>query len=53
MSFKTLQIILIKRFYFVYLNIKRQLFIDLNVNKKFNFNIILYYMKKKISSNRI
>ena len=44
--FKILQIILTKSFYFVHSNIKRQLFIDLNVNKMFDFDVILYYVKK-------
>ena len=45
-SFDVLQIILRKFFYLVHSNIKRQLFIDLDVSKKFDFEIMLYYVKK-------
>ena len=45
-SFDALQIVLTKTFYFVHSNFKRQLFIDLNVNKKFDFDVMLYYVKK-------
>ena len=44
--FKTLQNILSKSFYLMHVNTKRQLFIDLNVNKKFDIEIMLYYVKK-------
>ena len=45
-SFDVLHIILRKFFYFVHSNIKRQFFIDLDVSKKFDFEIMLYYVKK-------
>ena len=45
-SFDALQIVLTKFFYFVHSNFKRQLFIDLNINKKFDFDVMLYYIKK-------
>ena len=45
-SFDVLQIVLIKFFYLIHSNFKRQLFIDLNVNKKFDFDVMLYYVKK-------
>ena len=45
-SFDVLQIVLTIFFYLVHSNFKRQLFIDLNVNKKFDFDIMLYYVKK-------
>ena len=45
-SFDALQTILTKSFYLIHSNIKRQLFIDLNVSKKFDFEIMLYYVKK-------
>ena len=44
-SFDILQIILTKFFYFVHSNLKRQLFVDLNVNKKFDFDV-MFYVKK-------
>ena len=43
--FKILQNMLTKFFYFVHVNNKRQLFINLNVNKKFDFDAHLYYIK--------
>ena len=45
-SFDALQIVLTKFFYFVHSNLKRQLFIDLNVSKKFDFDVMFYYVKK-------
>ena len=45
-SFDALQIVLTKFFYLIHSNLKRQLFIDLNVNKKFDFDVMLYYVKK-------
>ena len=55
-SFNTLQSILSKSFYLIHSNSKRQLFIDLNVSKKFDFEIMLYYVKKvylkKLSSDQ-
>ena len=44
--FNILQSIFSKSFYLIHSNSKRQLFIDLNVNKKFDFEIMLYYVKK-------
>ena len=44
--FNILQNILSKSFYLIHSNSKRQLFIDLNVSKKFDFKIMLYYIKK-------
>ena len=49
--FKTLQNMLIKLFYFVHVNNKRQLFINLNVNKKFDFDAHFYYVKKFFFKN--
>ena len=49
--FKTLQNILSKKFYLMHINTKRQLFIDLNVNKKFDIEIMLYYVKKNYFKN--
>ena len=45
-SFDALQIVLTKSFYLVHSNFKRQLFIDLNASKKFDFDVMLYYVKK-------
>ena len=42
--FMTLQNILSKFFYLMHVNSKRQLFIDLNINKKFDIEVILYYV---------
>ena len=36
-----------KFFYLIYVSIKRNLFIDLNVNKKFDFDVIIYHVRKK------
>ena len=33
-------------FYLIYVNIKRLLFVNLNANKKFKFNTMIYYIKK-------
>ena len=44
--FNILQNIFSKSFYLIHSNSKRQLFIDLNVNKKFDFETMLYYVKK-------
>ena len=49
--FKTLQKLLLKFFYFVHVDNKKQLFINLNVNKKFDFEIHLYYIKKNYFKN--
>ena len=55
-SFNILQNILSKSFYLIHSNSKRQLFIDLNVSKEFDFEIMLYYVKKvylkKLSFNQ-
>ena len=45
--FKTLQDMLSKFFYLIHVNIKQMLFIDLNVNKEFEFDVMIYYVKKK------
>ena len=44
-SFDVLQIVLTNFFYFVHSNFKRQLFVDLNVSKKFDFDVMFYYIK--------
>ena len=45
-SFRIFQKLLFMFFFLIHVNIKRQLFIDLNVNKKFDIKIMLYYVKK-------
>ena len=45
-AFNILQSIFSKSFYLIHSNSKRQLFIDLDANKKFDFEIMLYYVKK-------
>ena len=46
-SFRTLQDLLLKLSYLIHVNIKRILFIDLDVNKKFDFDVIVYHVKEK------
>ena len=46
-SFQTLQNLLSKPFYLIHVNMKRSLFIDLDVSKKFDFDVIVYHVKKK------
>ena len=36
-----------KFFYLIHVNIKRMLYIDLNANKKFDFNAMIYHVKKE------
>ena len=51
--FEILQIMLSKFFYLIHVDIKRSLFIDLNVNKKFDFEVMLYYVKKFFLKNNL
>ena len=44
-AFATLQSLFFKFFFLIHLNIKRQLFINLNVSKKFDFEIMIYHVK--------
>ena len=44
--FKILQDLLLKFSYLMHSNSNRRLFIDLNVSKKFDFDVMLYYVKK-------
>ena len=44
-AFKALQILLFKSSFFIYINLRRQLYIDLNVSKKFDFNVMIYHVK--------
>ena len=45
-AFKTLQTMLLKFFFFIHANFKRQLYVNLNVSKKFDFDIIIYHVKE-------
>ena len=42
-----MQNLLSKFFYLIHADIKRILFIDLNVNKEFDFDIIIYHVKNE------
>lgn len=43
--FITFEELLTKSFYSIHLNFLRRFFIDLNVNKKFDFEVIIYHVK--------
>ena len=43
--FKTLQAMLSKSLFLIHVNFVRQLYVNLNVSKKFDFNVIIYYVK--------
>ena len=45
-SFRAIQTILSKPSYLIHVDSKRQLFIDLNVSKEFDFETMLYYLKE-------
>ena len=47
--FQILQILLFKFSYLVYANLKRRFYIDLNVSKEFDFNVMMYYIKFEIN----
>ena len=47
--FKAIQKVLFKSFYLIHTNFNRQFYIDLNVNKKFDIEAMLYYIKKSTS----
>ena len=49
--YNRLQTILVKSSYLIHVDIKRQLFIDLNINKKFDMKIMLYYVKEVFFKN--
>ena len=42
-----------KLFYLIHVDIKRSLFIDLDVSKKFDFEVMLYYVKKFFLKNNL
>jgi len=45
-AFRTLQDVLSKSFYLIYVDSKRSLYVNLDISKKFNFDNIIYYVKK-------
>ena len=50
-SFKTLQEHFCKLSFLIYFNLKRKLYIDLNVSKQYKFKIIIYYTKSEPKDN--
>ena len=48
-SFQILQILLSKSFYLIHVDSTRRIYIDLNVNKKFDLNVMMYHVKKSIN----
>ena len=44
-AFNALQALLFKSSFFIHVNSKRQLYVDLDVNKKFDFDVIIYHVK--------
>ena len=48
-SFQTFQILLSKSFYLIHVDLSRRIYIDLNVNKKFDLNVMMYHIKKSIN----
>ena len=50
-SFQTLQILLSKSFYLIHVDSTRRIYIDLNVNKKFDLSVMMYHVKKSINWN--
>ena len=44
--FKILQSLLSWSFYLIHVNIKRSLFVDLNANKEFDFDAMIYHIRK-------
>ena len=47
--FESLQFLLTKSFYFVHVDFKRKLFVDLDFNKKFDFVDMIYHVKKFVN----
>ncbi len=45
-SFKTLQVLLLKSFYLVHFDSIKQLYINLNVFKVFDFSVMTYHIKQ-------
>ena len=50
-SFKTLQEHFHKLFFLIYFNLKRKLYINLNISKQYRFKIIIYYIKSESEDN--
>ena len=51
--FRFFQNFLFKLLFLIYVNIKRLLFINLNINKKFDIEIMLYYVKKTFFKKKL
>jgi len=51
-SFETLQFFLFKSMYLVHFNTVKQLYINLNVFKCFDFDIMIYHTKKEITAKK-
>ena len=49
--FRFFQQLLFQSSFLIYVNIKRQLFINFDVNKKFDIEVMLYYVKKVFFQN--
>ena len=45
-TFDTLQTLLSKLFYLIHASSKRSLYVDLDINKKFDFDIMIYHVKE-------
>ena len=50
-SFQTLQTLLSKFFYLIHVDSTRRIYIDLNVNKKFDLSVMMYHVKKFVNWN--
>ena len=46
--FQTLQFLLIKFFYFVHSNFRKKLYVDFDVNKKFELTDMIYHVKNNV-----
>lgn len=48
--FKTIQNLLLCQLYFIHLDPECQIFIDLNISKKFKFRAIIYHLKRNLAT---
>ena len=48
-SFQIFQTLLSKSFYLIHVDSTRRIYIDLNVSKKFDLNVMMYHVKKSIN----
>ena len=44
-AFNALQTLLFKSSFFIHVNFKRQLYVNFNINKKFDFDVMIYHVK--------